>query len=181
MVGVIIAFEIDLRELPLEQEYPFLMLLLHLLIPLGVGALAVLIASLLSFKDQDFRLKFKRPAYAEIISTSFFVIGFFPLSISLIPKHFPFGLSTLDVRFWAWFLPSLILGVVLSFPLNYWMMNRGMIRWGGAVRGTRKAVPIFVGLIGSLSVILVVGVILLTVKLVADISFDVMLQWLMPA
>jgi hypothetical protein len=157
------------------------MLLVHLLIPIGVGALAVLIASLLSFKDQDFRSKFRRPAYADIISTSFFLIGFFPLSIGLIPKHFPFGLSTLDVRFWGWFLPSLILGVLLSFPLNYWMMNRGMIRWGGAVKGTRRAAPAFVGLIGSLSLVLAVGVILLTVKLVSDISFDVMLQWLMPA
>ncbi len=181
MVGVIIAFEIDLRDLPLEQEYLLFPLLLHLLIPIGAGVVAVLVASLLSSKDQDFRLKFKRPAYAEIISTSFFLIGFFPLAISLIRRQFPFGLSTLDVRFWSWFLPSLILGVVLSFPLNYWMMNRGIIRWGGAVKGARKAAPIFVGLVGTLSLILVVGVILLTVKLVADIPFDVMLQWLMPS
>ena len=176
MVGVIIAFEIDLRDLPLEQETPLLMLLVHLLIPVGVGALAVLIASLLSFKDQDFRSKFRRPAYADIISTSFFLIGFFPLAIFLIRRQFPFGLSTLDVRFWSWFLPSLILGVALSFPLNYWMMNRGIIRWGGAVKGTRRAAPVAVGLIGLLSIMLVVGVILLTVKLVSDIPFDVMLQ-----
>jgi len=184
IVGLYIALQVDYYNLPLEREYPILTLLIALLLPWPTGMLIHLLAMLISHGDGRFKLPFQRPAHAELISASIAVAGTWPLFVFLANRYFPFGLSLLNPALCGLFLPVIILGTVITYPVNLWMIQRGLVRWGTVVQEDHKAVErrpslTVVLVIGMLSAILAAGVMLLTVKLLLDIPTKALLQLLM--
>jgi len=176
LVGVIIALELDLYELPIEQEYPLIILVTVLLFPILAGIFFTLIAKLISLRRPQFTQSYHRPPQAEIISATIFVVVTFPLLIMWARRYFGMGLSFTEPEFWGLLLPFILLGTAITYPLNLWMIRSGIVRWGPQEEGPEADAPrvsrVVVLLVAILFLLLAIAALIFFMMSYLDLPFE---------
>ena len=66
-----------------------------------------------------------RCVFPETVSMNFIMAGMIP-TILILKHHFPYGSNPLTLTFWAIMSAATIIGFIFSYPINSWMVKRGI-------------------------------------------------------
>lgn len=118
------------RNLPLQLAVVFL-------IPLSIGGLIFAAARWASRSDPGFAEAYRRPLLAAMTSTCLVLVGVYPTVNTLINRVFarwtsPFGFDLLYPPLWGALCLGALAGMLVAYPFHWWMIRRGVIRWGSA-------------------------------------------------
>jgi hypothetical protein len=106
-----------------------------ILVPLFIGWLIFAASRWLSQSDDRYLASFRRPVFAEIVSTCLVLTGAYPTVVLLGNTFFahwlgPFGLDLSYPPLWGALCLATLAGTLVTYPFNLWMIRRGVICWG---------------------------------------------------
>jgi hypothetical protein len=137
LLGGIIVIEFALTFPEIYNQGIYLQIIFSLLIPFITGILFYNLVRLVSKLGRRYRLKLRRPLFAEIVSTCLVMGGVYPVVIVLIngwlARLYPFGWQLANPALLIIFTLGGIAGAVLAFPAHYWFNRSGFIVWGAPV------------------------------------------------
>ncbi|KUO97254.1 DUF4396 domain-containing protein [Ferroacidibacillus organovorans] len=79
---------------------------------------------MMKMNGTTFKHELKTAFFAEFLSLTFMVIGMFPtMAYFMRIWHV---MSAVDLRFWLIMSISILIGSIVTYPINWWMVRRGM-------------------------------------------------------
>jgi hypothetical protein len=141
-IVVVLGLVLGLQTVPVDIPvllFTVAMVLAMLLLPFGAGLLVFAAARRLSRSDGGFSAAFRRPVLAELASTALVLAGAYPTLIALITRFFgpwtgSFPIDPLYAPLWGGLSLACLAGALLAHPFHWWMIHRGVIRWGEGCR-----------------------------------------------
>jgi hypothetical protein len=78
-------------------------------------------------------ISLQRPPWAELSSTNMVLVGVCPVVVILIDRWlvrwYPSGFGLTNPLLWAILSLGAIAGALTAYPINLWMIRRGLVRW----------------------------------------------------
>jgi CubicO group peptidase (beta-lactamase class C family) len=138
--------------------------LLALLVPFTTGWLICRTPLFASRTRRSYLSALPRTFLTEVMSTMLVIAGVLPVSITLERLWFPYTYQLDSPLFWAMNLLAVLIGALIVFPLNLWMVHRGFPVWPFlASQEGRPQLPALRRAWGALLVSLVVMVAMISV------------------
>jgi Na+/melibiose symporter-like transporter len=146
-----------------------------ILLPLFIGWLIFATSRWLSRSDDRYLASFRRPVFAEVISTCLVLTGAYPTVVLLANTFFarwlgPFGLDLSYPPLWGTLCLATIAGTLVAYPFHLWMIQRGLICWGGAAEenSVRKLAWYLQAVLFLLASAVMIAAIMLSIQLSAQ-------------
>jgi hypothetical protein len=120
---------------PLSGRYPVLQIAVTFLLPFVAGGLTFAVSRRLSRADPDYPFAYRRPMFAEAVSTALVLIGVYPTVNLLVGRYLapwaaPFGFGLFHLPLWGALCVAALAGALVTYPFHLWMIRRGLMRWG---------------------------------------------------
>lgn len=118
--------------------YLVLQVAVTFLVPVCAGWLIFAASRWISRSDASYGLAYRRPVFAEVVSTCLVLVGVYPTVNILIGRYLarwtvPFGFDLFHPPLWGVLCLAALAGTLVTYPFHLWMLRRGLIRWGPAV------------------------------------------------
>jgi uncharacterized protein len=107
------------------------------LLPFCAGWLVFAISRRISKSETRYERIFRRPMFAEVVSTCLVLVGLYPTLNILIGRSLnrwtaPFGFDLSYAPLWDALCLGTFAGTLVAYPFHLWMIRRRVIRWGAA-------------------------------------------------